>query len=57
MIKRLWDVFLLTMGITPKGQEPASRPDKWAEARRIKDAEERARIEREEREAAEARGG
>ena len=47
MLKRLWDFFLLTMGVTPKGAEPGPQEDRWAEARRRKDEEERAHEARE----------
>ncbi len=57
MLKKLWEYFLLTMGVTPKGVEPAPREDRWAAARRIKERQERERIEREERERAERSGG
>jgi hypothetical protein len=47
MFKRLWEYFLLTMGVTPKGAE-RPREDKWAAARRIKEQEEHERRAREE---------
>lgn len=53
MFRKLWDYFLLTMGITPKGAEPPVRKDKWADAKRMKEAEQRAKIEREDRQARE----
>jgi hypothetical protein len=49
MFKRMWEYFLLTMGVTPKGAE-RSTEDKWAAARRAKERDEREQRAREERE-------
>lgn len=56
MLKRLWEYFLLTMGVTPKGAERAAPEDKWASGRRLKEQEEREQRAREEREDREPTG-
>lgn len=56
MLKRMWEYFLLTMGVTPRGAE-GGRADKWAEARRLKERQDRQRRERENAEDREARSG
>ena len=49
MLKKLWDAFCLTMGVSTK-EGDGEAPDKWAAQREIARAEEeRRRLEREEK--------
>jgi hypothetical protein len=49
MLGRLWNFFLLCMGITPSDERAA--PDKWAKIRAERERWERERAEREDAEA------